>query len=63
MSKKNKNGFTRQGVRDLSNIKGTSRGIRLEMPPDMVSGTCDHAFTKADKDGDLSCTKCGAPLY
>lgn len=63
MKKKSK-GFTAQGVRDLSFIKGKSRGIVLEMPPDMLSSGCSHPTNAVvpDKDGDLICKNCKAFL-
>ena len=61
--KKNKNGFTKQGVRDLSHIKGNSIGRRLEMPPDMESQGCNHPSIRVDGDGDKFCTKCNACLF
>jgi hypothetical protein len=63
MSKKNRNGSNKQGVRDLNHLPSKPKGIRLEMPPDMQSAGCDHATTILDKDGDPSCRKCGIPLY
>lgn len=56
MSKKN-NGFTRQGVRDLSSIKAKPKGIRLEVPPepDMF---CPHRIMFNAR-GIEACVNCG----
>ena len=62
MSKKNKVGLTRQGVKNLNSLPSRPRGIRLEMPPDMMMGICNHAATRIDNDGDVVCIKCGIIL-
>jgi hypothetical protein len=60
-SKKNKHrsGFTSQGVRDLSYIKGKSVGIKLEMPP---GEACSHPAAhmhRLPEIGYMQCRKCG----
>jgi len=60
--KNKKTGLTRQGVLNLDYIKGKSRGIRLEMPPQMAGEDCDHYGTVREIDamnGISQCHKCG----
>jgi hypothetical protein len=63
MKKKNKLGYNKQGIKLLDHLPGKSRGIRLEMPPDMSGNICNHSSIKTDADGDSSCTKCGFLFY
>lgn len=56
--KKRQAGMTRQGVRDLSNIKGKSVGIRLSMPP-TEGMQCEHPQDKLRYDHMSGCTHCG----
>lgn len=60
MSKKNKNrpGYTRQGVRDLSYLKGKSVGIVLPAPPS-AGMNCDHPSNTVRYDSMTGCTSCG----
>lgn len=49
---------TRQGVRDLSHIKGKSTGKKLEMPPDTFM--CNHKNKSVpDRFGNVTCLDCG----
>jgi hypothetical protein len=57
--KKIKPGFTRQGVRDLSTLKGPSIGRKLPMPPDQAM-VCPHTFvSEVGNYGDSKCRGCG----
>lgn len=56
MAKKN-NGFTRQGVRDLSSIKAKPKGIRVELPPD-ADLLCQHRIMFNAR-GVEACVNCG----
>jgi hypothetical protein len=62
-NKKQKQGYTKQGVLDLNFIKGKPKGIRLDFPPDMDAG-CTHPLSAiyVDKDGDKSCKNCRTML-
>jgi hypothetical protein len=53
--------LTRQGVPDLNHLKGKSRGIRLELPPDMRTQVCEHpigSVHEVGSDGDTQCALC-----
>lgn len=57
--KNSKRGMTRQGVLDLSHLKGKSVGRRLEMPP-KAPNQCKHSKTRKDEySGDSTCLECG----
>lgn len=60
MSKKNKTrpGYTKQGVRDLSYLKGKSVGVRLPAPP-AAGLNCEHPHTNLHYDNMSGCTTCG----
>lgn len=48
---------TKQGVRDLSHLKGKSVGIKLEMPPS--EQMCDHRRrSPQDTYGTVRCLDC-----
>lgn len=50
-------GTTRQGVRDLSHLKGKSVGRKVELPPDTI---CDHKrMSSQDQFGNTRCLMCG----
>jgi hypothetical protein len=63
MGKKNKKvGFNKQGIRDLSHLKSTPRGIRLPDPPGM-GVNCEHPEEACHLHRDTGithCTSCGA---
>lgn len=56
---KQRNAYTRQGLRDLNSIKGKSVGITLPMPP--LSVICNHkGLYVADKWRNVeTCSACG----
>jgi hypothetical protein len=59
MSKNSKkNGYTRQGVRDLNYIKGKPAGVRLESPPH-EGLNCEHPSAGIRYDHLSGCTSCG----
>lgn len=57
--KKNTYGVTKQGVRDLSHLKGKSVGRVVELPPDTTL-SCKHRPSGQDMYGNTRCLKCGA---
>lgn len=57
--KKNKSGYTRQGIKDLSYIKAPSVGIRLPDPPG-TGLNCEHSHVRENRElGYSACTDCG----
>ena len=57
--------LTKQGVRDLDHIKGTSRGRRLPMPP-TTARACQHphnALRWSNETGLAICGMCNRVFY
>jgi hypothetical protein len=52
--------LTRQGVRDLSHIKGKSVGRKLELPPEQ--DTCKHLHVCEYGSGWIRCEDCNMTL-
>jgi hypothetical protein len=62
MSKKSMFGVTRQGVRDLSSLKGKSPGRKVNMNDYPVQQICSHPMSKRidDENGwEQTCFECG----
>jgi hypothetical protein len=58
MAKKNKSGYTRQGIKDLSYIKAPSVGIRLPDPPG-TGLNCEHLSVRQNREQGYSVCGCG----
>ncbi len=50
--------LTKQGVRDLNDLKGKSRGRRVDAPPSGLM--CKHVRTRKEGHGDTVCMDCDA---